>query len=252
MFCASNSPRHRFLPIFIITTISVILVHCIPDMKKANPISHHKVINIRYLTDAVFVIQVEKGNFSFRSGQHANLLLPDCDTSREYTMYSAEDHNVLEFLVREIPEGFFSAKLKSLKTGDTIQIEAVRNYHFIIGPEEAKSEKFLFVATGTGIAPFHSMVLTHPGLDYRVLHGVAYLRECYDKNTYAPERYISCVSRESGGNFEGRVTSYLPLIELDGKELIYLCGNNNMIMQVKDILVAKGHSESRIFTEHFF
>ncbi|NJM14595.1 MAG: hypothetical protein HC896_03735 [Bacteroidales bacterium] len=42
----------------------------------------------------------------------------------------------------------------------------------------------MFLATGTGISPFHSIVNSLPGLNYKLLHGVRYINEGYDKADY--------------------------------------------------------------------
>jgi ferredoxin/flavodoxin---NADP+ reductase len=74
-------------------------------------------------------------------------------------------------LVREIEGGKVSGRLKKLKPGTEIEVEGPFGF-FKFDPEKFASQKFLFVATGTGISPFHSFVRTFPELDYQLVHGV--------------------------------------------------------------------------------
>ena len=114
------------------------------------------------------------------------------------------------------------------------------------------SGKLVFIATGTGIAPFHSFVKSYPGIDYMLIHGVRYNNEAYERNDYDPLRYILCTSKEKNGSYKGRVTRFLPGYPVDQDMLFYLCGNNSMIYEVYHILRNKGIQDERIFTEVYF
>ena len=76
---------------------------------------------------------------------------------------------------------------------------AIRSYYGPFGffslDEDYATKKYLFVATGTGIAPFHSIALSHPGLDYKIVHGIRYGAEAYERNAYPANRYVACASR---------------------------------------------------------
>ncbi len=119
------------------------------------------------------------------------------------------------------------------------------------GPEDT-SRRYLFIATGVGIAPFHGFVRSHPDLDYRLIHGVRFRRERYEHDHYAPGRYLSCLSREDGGDFQGRVTAYLRQAELPPGVICYICGNSAMVWETFEILRERGVDGDRLFTEVFF
>jgi ferredoxin--NADP+ reductase/benzoate/toluate 1,2-dioxygenase reductase subunit len=114
------------------------------------------------------------------------------------------------------------------------------------------SRKFIFIATGTGISPFHSFVTSYPGIDYTILHGIRDINEAYEKEVYDQGRYMPCVSKGNAGKYQGRVTDFLPGINDDQDMLYYICGNNNMIYDVCRILRNKGVTSERIFTEVYF
>jgi ferredoxin/flavodoxin---NADP+ reductase len=147
----------------------------------------HKVILIRNLTDSTFVIRLERMNFQFQTGQFVILKIPGSAEKREYSVYSGENDDFLEVLVREIEGGKVSGRLKKLKPGTEIEVEGPFGF-FKFDPEKFASQKFLFVATGTGISPFHSFVRTFPELDYQLVHGVRLKEEAYEHADYQKEK----------------------------------------------------------------
>jgi ferredoxin-NADP reductase len=123
---------------------------------------------------------------------------------------------------------------------------------FIVERPNDTARHYLFIATGVGIAPYHSFISTYPDLDYTVLHGVRFMRERYEHEFYAPDRYICCLSQEAGGDFQGRVTDYLRAHPVAPGTICYLCGNNAMIAEVYDLLRAQGVPGDELFSEIFF
>lgn len=216
-----------------------------------NRIATVKVLRVRHLTDSTFVLRVEKRGFEFIPGQCVNLGLPKEAINREYSTYSGKDEKYLEFLIKTIRDGALSPKLAKLKPSDEVTIDGAYGLFTIVHPENTK-DKYLFIGTGTGIAPFHSFAISYPKLNYKVIHGVSYKSELYDAKDYPKDRYISCVSREKGGDFHGRVTDYLREHPVDQKTICYLCGNSEMINEVYDILREQGVGGTNIITEVFF
>ena len=210
----------------------------------------HKVIQTRQLTDSTFVVRLEKNNLEFQTGQF--ILLGFSNTNRrEYSVYSGENEDFLEVLVREVEGGKVSSKLKQLKPGDTVQVDGPFGF-FKFSPDMYPVKKFLFVATGTGISPFHSFVKTHAELDYRLIHGVRFANEAYDHDDFQQERVTLCTSGDNDGDFYGRVTAYLAEQNIEKDTNCFLCGNSEMIYEVFDILTAKGIPVSNIYSEVYF
>jgi ferredoxin--NADP+ reductase/benzoate/toluate 1,2-dioxygenase reductase subunit len=118
--------------------------------------------------------------------------------------------------------------------------------------EAAESGRFVFIASGTGIAPFRSMVRSYPEMDYKLIHGVRYSEEAYDRDEYAPERYVLCSSRDSKGSYQGRLTGYLKMCKLEPETHFYLCGNSDMIFDSLEILKGKGFGREQIHCEVYF
>jgi ferredoxin-NADP reductase len=123
---------------------------------------------------------------------------------------------------------------------------------FKFNPESFNPIKFLFIATGTGISPFHSFVKTYPDLDYRLIHGVRFKEEAYDHEVFLKERTTLCVTGKNEGDFNGRVTDYLFTQKIEADTNCFLCGNSEMIYEVFDILTGKGIPVSNIYSEVYF
>ena len=170
--------------------------------------NYYKVVELRELTENTFVLSLPKSRFKFEAGQHISLSILGDYQSREYSIYSAEESDHLEILVKEVEGGYFSPKLKHLKAGDMVEIHGPFG-KFGLDQKKRDTHQHVFIASGTGIAPFHSMVKTYPGLNYKLIHGVRYLNEAYEIEEYDRERFTVCTSRDKNGDFNGRLTEYL-------------------------------------------
>ena len=91
-----------------------------------------------------------------------------------------------------------------------------------------------------------------PGMEYRLIHGIRYGEEAYDREAYTAERYIPCTSRDESGRFRGRVTDYLKAHPPGEHSDYYLCGNSKMIHEIYDILIEQGVDTNRIHAEVYF
>jgi ferredoxin--NADP+ reductase len=223
------------------------------DMKSEVKIdtNYYKVENLRGLTENTFVLTLPKSRFKFIAGQHISLSIMGDYQSREYSIYSAEDGDNLEVLVKEVEGGYFSPKLKHLKQDEMVEVHGPFG-KFGLDEKRINSHKHVFIASGTGIAPFHSMVKSYPGLDYEVIHGVRYASEAYEKENYEKDRFTVCASRDEKGDFKGRLTEYLKQATFGENTCFYLCGNSDMIFDAMEILKDKGFDRENVTVEVYF
>jgi len=215
-----------------------------------NKSGKNRVLGVRDLGAGAFVLRIERRNLVFQPGQYIHVGPMGGIDRREYSIYSSPDQDYLEILVKEVKAGSVSPRLKTLSEGDLVDVEGPFGFFRIEG--DCRSSSFLFIATGTGISPFHCLTRSCPGLDYRLVHGIRTLDECYDYEVYERTRLVSCVSRENGGDYSGRVTGWLRDNPVSGGVLVYLCGNCDMIYEVYDILGTQGVSADRIHAEVYF
>lgn len=211
----------------------------------------YKVLNVRNLTPDTYCIRFDKNNMAFKAGQHLVLEIEGDRNAREYSIYSGEEDPYLEVLIKEVQEGHLSKKLKRIAKGQMVNIYGPYG-HFTLDAVRKKTHKHVFIASGTGIAPFASFVRSNPGLDYQLLHGVRTNNEAYDKDQYESHRYVACTSRDTKGDYHGRVTDYLIENEFDKDTLFYFCGNSQMIFDAMDILKDKGFERHQMFAEVYF
>lgn len=213
--------------------------------------SFYRVSEIRPLTNETFSLKLPKARFAFNAGQHISLGIRGDYQSREYSIYSGAHDDSLEVLVKEVENGYFTPKLRKLKPGDVVEIHGPFG-KFGLEPKDAKTGKFVFIASGTGIAPFRSIVRTYPEIEYTLIHGVRYADEAYDKHEYAADRYILCTSRDPKGTYQGRLTGYLKNCTFAPESEFYLCGNSDMIFDALEILKEKGFERDQIHCEVYF
>ncbi|MGQ1948288.1 ferredoxin--NADP reductase [Geofilum sp. OHC36d9] len=210
----------------------------------------HKVLDVRDVTPSVFVIRMARNGLLFKTGQHINVGPADAGYTREYSIYSGEDDPFLEVLIKEVvPHGFVSPLLRQVKPDDEVMVEPPMGYFSL--PDELDST-MLFIATGTGISPYHSFIRSYPKLDYRLVHGVHDISDVCDLASYDRPKVHICTSQSHEGDFAGRVTQWLMQNDLTAYRHAFLCGNRNMINEARDILSAKGFSSSQIHAEAYF
>ena len=209
----------------------------------------YQVISNLAKTDKTFCLRVTRPDIEIKSGQCFNVGLPGMDINREYSMYSGAEELYLDFLIRGVEGGLVSNRLSELKLGDLIEIDGPYGEFCI--PQQKLNSKFIFIASGTGIAPFHSFVKTYGDFNYKLIHGIRFSSERYDLNDYDPGKYISCISQNDCGE-SIRVTDYLRKNPVEYGSLIYLCGNRNMIIESVQILLDQGVNGDQIISEVFF
>jgi ferredoxin--NADP+ reductase/benzoate/toluate 1,2-dioxygenase reductase subunit len=210
-----------------------------------------RVLSNRSLGPGCFVLTFERPGISFRTGQYLSLGIPGQREQREYSIYSGENDPNLSVLVREVPEGLVSGRLARLAPGDKVHVDGPFGY---FTPDAAlkSGAPLLLLATGTGISPFHSYVHTHPDLNYTLLHGIRTYSETALEEDFSRDKLISCVSREDGAAYRGRLTARLRSWPVEPESHAFLCGNCDMIYEAFDVLRSFGLSSDRISTEVYF
>jgi len=211
-----------------------------------------ELISLRWLSDKTFEVTLTRPDgFQFQAGQSICLLHGGLE--RHYSIISAPVDTRIELCIRHIPDGHLTPVLAGAETGSQIRFTGPHGY-FTLRPSPRAA---LFVATGTGIAPFVSMT-AGGAAGVHLLHGVRNERDLYyaDKLRRRVDRYTPCLSEPSStpmpeNAFCGLVTDYiathLPPSEYD----FYLSGNQKMIRDVTH-LVDERFSGSYIFTEIFY
>jgi len=211
----------------------------------------YTVQSITSITDRTFIVRIPRKELQFKAGQHISVGIKGESNFREYSIFSGENENFLEFLVKEVKTGYFTPRLRKVRIGQLLDINGPFG-RFGIAKEKETTHKHIFIASGTGIAPFHSIVKTNPNLNYHMVHGVKNATEAYARNSFNQERYTLCTSRDGSGNYFGRVTKYLEDTTFEPETHFYLCGNSKMISDAIEVIKNKGFSRANVSAEIYF
>lgn len=95
-----------------------------------------------------------KSDFEYLAGQYVGIRYGN--NSRAYSLASSPTRDELEICVRRVPDGRLSPRICSdLAPGDTV---TVRGPHGELVLQDASTRDMVFLATGTGVAPFKGMI----------------------------------------------------------------------------------------------
>src|SRR5262249_4166822 len=154
-------------------------------------------------TETLFSLRVEGAKSSFEAGQFVRIAL-DVDgerVARPFSFVNRPDDPVLEFYGVVVPEGPLSPRLEKLRAGDTLYV-ASNPAGFLVLSEVPDARTLWLVSTGTGIAPFLSILRTEaPWQRFRevvLVHAVRHARELVYAEMISKLgrlRYVTFVSR---------------------------------------------------------
>ena len=222
---------------------------------------------------AIVGVEALEEPFPFEAGQYATLgLMGSAGKLVQRPMSissSADDLSEYEFFIRLVNGGGFTPLLWQRSVGDAINIKGPKG-KFLLQDDGRRS---LFVASGTGLAPFVGMIETlrdrGQTRDIVLLHGVSYdydlawreqLTELEASGGF-PLRYVGTISRPQQcpdwtgctGRVEAIVESQLDEHGLAPENTtIYLCGNPDMITAVEAIATARGFPPEQVRKELYW
>lgn len=223
-----------------------------------------KLQQLNVLSDSTIHFGVEVDDpdaLVFLPGQYVNINIPDSDETRSYSFSSMPSAKQAEFVVRNIPNGKMSTFLSDVaQIGQEIDFEGPFG-SFYLRPLVRPT---LFLAGGTGIAPFLSMLKSlevsgahHP---VNMVYGVTNDADLIEldkldevKKNHPWFNYYTCVaSEESAHERKGYVTGHVESDWLnDGDIDIYLCGPPAMVDAVSHWLEDSKLKPSNFYFEKF-
>jgi benzoate/toluate 1,2-dioxygenase reductase component len=209
-----------------------------------------RIVERRWLSSKAFALTLFKPpQFTFLPGQRICLALGGAE--RDYSLVSAPGASDLSLCIRHVAEGLISPQLARCPEGQALTFSGPHGY-FTFKPSRRPA---VFVATGTGIAPFCS--ISASGVSgFVLLHGVETAADLYyqDLLQASARRYVPCLSGvppSQQGCFAGRVTDYIERHLPPGEYDFYLCGRQEMTRDVT-FIADERFPGSRVYTEIFF
>ncbi len=217
---------------------------------------HQHILSRQFIThseeiaEGVYLLSFKR-DFTFLSGQVIGIGIEKDGPRRLYSICSGEEEEEIKILYNVIDEGYLTPRLSDLNAGDTIWITEPRG-EFLYDPAPA-----VWLASGTGIAPFYSMFRSGKFENKILIHGERYLEKFYFYDEFSEimgKNYLRCCSGEEDDDvFSGRVTEYLKSASsLPADFKYYLCGRAEMVVEARDILIERGIPFKHIISEIYF
>lgn len=229
-----------------------------------------RILDFRRWSEKLISIRTTRSpSFRFQPGQFARVGIASGSSGtiwRPYSMVSANYDEYLEFFSIVVPDGAFTTRLARAVVGDTLYVEK-QPYGYLTTSRFVGGQDLWLLATGTGIAPFLS-ILRDPEVWTRYEHLVlAYsVRELAD---LAYREEIAAIARDEPFNAHARKLHFVPIVTratvagllnrrltdllrdgsleasvgvpLDAERArILLCGNPQMLDDVRDVLSERG------------
>ena len=246
---------------------------CHVEIMSIEKYSLEKVLSIQPWTDTLFSFTMTRpAHFKFTAGQFARIGLKVGDelVVRAYSVVSSPFDETLEFFSIVVPDGAFTSNLQHLRIGDELYLEKIPYGFLTLARYQLPLPKDLWLlATGTGLAPFLSMLqdfetwskYQHIHLVYsvRTASELAYVERIQEMAETFGEghrgfKFVPIITREPNVVLHQRLPQLIENGELEqfvGLQFnpesthVMLCGNPEMVEETKEALKARGLSMNR-------
>lgn len=233
--------------------------------------------SIEKVTDKSVAITLDipenlKPNFVFKAGQYITLrtTINGEEIRRDYSICSSKHSGDITVAVKTVEGGTFSVYAnEQLKAGDIIDV-AEPNGRFVFEANEGKTRTVAAFAAGSGITPVLSIAKTlleeEPFSNFILVYGnkssenTMFFKDLIELQALYGNRFhvhfIYSQSQEEDALF-GRIEKSTVNLIVKNKykgvtiENFYLCGPEQMIHTVKDVLIENGVKENAILFELF-
>lgn len=238
-------------------------------------INKETVLEVEHFTDRLFRIKTTRDrSLRFRDGEFLMIgldhfsekLQKNKPIMRAYSVASPSHQETLEFYSIKVQDGPLTSRLQHIKVGDEILVNS-KPVGTLITTNVKSGRTLYMLATGTGIAPFLSLMRGFDVYDNYdnvvLLHGVREIKELafddylsnlnedetYKEITQGKFKYYPTVTREDYKNqgrvtdamYTGNVQKVLGLEEFDkDKDRVMICGSMEMNMELKEYFEGLG------------
>ena len=212
-----------------------------------------------------------KEEFKFDAGQYITIKakLGDEELRRAYSLCSAPNSGEFKVTVKEVEGGKFSVIANNkLTAGDILEVHPPDG-KFILKPT-GEARTYAAFAAGSGITPVLSIIKTvlaeEPKSRFVLTYGnkspeeTIFFKELLELQAKFPDRlfieFVYSRTREDNSHF-GRIETSTVNFVVKNKfkdqafDAFYLCGPEEMINQVSDVLKENGVTEDKILYELF-
>ena len=232
-----------------------------------------RVLTVHHWTDTLFSFTTTRDpSFRFLPGQFTmiGLEVDGRPLLRAYSMASANHEDELEFFSIKVADGPLTSRLQKIREGDTILVGR-KATGTLIADNLIPGRRLLLLSTGTGLAPFASLIKDPDVYDrfetIVLVHGCRQVSElAYGEELVAKLRddelfgplladklvYYPTVTREPFRN-RGRITDLItseqlfndigqPALDI-GSDRVMMCGSPGMLEELRQMFEARGFAE---------
>ena len=233
------------------------------------------ILEVEHFTDRLFRIKCTRDkSLRFRDGEFLMIGLDHFSEKlqrnkpimRAYSVASPSHQETLEFYSIKVQDGPLTSRLQHIKVGEEILVNS-KPVGTLITTNVKSGRTLYMLATGTGIAPFLSLMRGFDVYDNYdnvvLLHGVREVKELafddyltnlnedeiYKEITQGKFKYYPTVTREDFKNqgrvtdamYTGNVQKVLGLEEFDkDKDRVMICGSMEMNKELKEYFEGLG------------
>lgn len=233
-----------------------------------------KVIHNEKYVQLAFEL-VRPHTFVFQAGQYVSIKVAADGTRRSYSIVSRPDvDHGFELLIDTAPQGLGTQYLMNLTFGQEIELLAPMGRFSLsqapavdeANPEVTPDKSLVFVATGSGIAPFRSMVMDQLQVKQDPRQIWLYWGMRNADHLFWQDDLAEWEEHFSNFHFHpvisqpvpdwplcrGRVTDCMLVHDLPQNASYYLCGNQNMISDITQTLAGRGVDPKVMYHEKFY
>jgi ferredoxin--NADP+ reductase len=234
------------------------------------------VVSVRHYTDRLFSFRVTRPqSFRFRSGEFVMIGLPNAEKPvfRAYSIASPAWDEEIEFFSIKVPEGPLTSELQKIVPGDTVLLRQ-KSTGTLVVDALTPARRLFMISTGTGIAPFASLVRDPD--TFEKFEEIIVTHTCRDhaELAYGVELFENLAADPLIGELtEGRVTLYstttreitprmgritrlidngrfyedLGIAPLSPEtDRVMICGSIHMLKDVKELVEGLGFKEGSL------
>ncbi|MBL7812564.1 MAG: oxidoreductase [Bacteroidetes bacterium] len=226
-----------------------------------------EIAGLRDESDLVrtFILRSESSEpWQFEPGQFVMIAvpgLPEHENLRSYSIASAPGSDTVELCIVLNPDGKATPVLWSMRVGDKLEISEPQGT-FVL--PETHGLELCLVCTGTGVAPFRSMIQTLKGrgkfpmpvyliFGCRTESDLLYRKEWENLAEAEPNfRYIPVLSRQNWDGEKGYVHAVYKKLFADGRDARFMvCGWENMCTDARHNLKEMGYNRRQYKFENY-
>lgn len=221
------------------------------------------VIEVRDIAaDTRRVLLMADEPLEFSAGQYVEVTVPGTSVRRQYSLANPpSEPKLLELHVRRQPGGVATEWVfEDVEVGERV---AVTGPYGDFTFDAESTGPMALLGGGTGLAPLKAIVrqalAVVPEREILLYHGVRTCADVYDGDFFRELearhpgfRYVTCVSRETGGDREGYVTDAFVEDVSSAKEFTgYICGSEAFVEASVKSFKRRRMSPRRIRRERF-